>query len=136
MWKSMQANQSTMFQAFIELAGRPPAAAAAPAAQPDPWAMIERVVSLTEKLRAPQEAAAPTITVTKVSDDFTLVSDKNGDVNPAATAWANMGGLKTIVSSLRRPAPTVGGPGAGPQPAKRVGPAAAPNGAAKTNGSP
>jgi hypothetical protein len=135
MWEGMQTNQAMMFKAFMDLAGRPAAAPAAPVAQPDPFEQLTRVIGLFEKIKGPPETAAPTVTVTRIDEDTSLVIDKNGDVNPSATAWANMKGVKGIVSALRnvnRPAGN-GAVTAGPQAPRRVG--AGGNGApAKTNG--
>lgn len=130
MWKGMQDNQKAMFEAFVQMATRPPPAAAAPATA-DPLDQLVKLASVLEKFQTPQGPNSP-ITVTKLDEETSLVTDKNGDIHPTATAFANMKGLRGIAAALRPPRP--GGAASGPQPARRQGQLPAPNGAAKPNG--
>lgn len=134
-WQMMSDNQSMLLRHVLEVSARPPAASPAAAEQPDLWTTLERVVGVVDKLRGPQHEPEqrPGITVMRLDDDTTLVTDKNGDINSGATAWANMKGLKGIAQSLRAMKTPSGAAGGGPQPPRRAG-LPAPNGAAKPNG--
>lgn len=137
MWQAMQENQHTLLKSVIELASRPPTPAPAAPAPPDPFVMLERVLGVVEKLRPAESGPSPGITVTKVDEDFTLVTDKNGDVHQNATMWANAKGLKSVIGSLRNLRPNAPGNATnGPGPPRRAGlpatngaPSAKPNGA-------
>lgn len=139
MWTAMQhalseqsqANQRLMLE-FMTQAMKPQAPAAAPG---DPFAMLERVLSITKTLRdqsTPDAAPTTGVTVLRVDEDSTLVLDKEGNINNSATGWANIKHARNFVQGLRTMragAPPVNGGGA--QPPRRQTLPASSNGAAK-----
>jgi hypothetical protein len=133
--KAMQENQAAMFKAFVEMAGRPPPTPAALPPQTDGFEQAVRIIDLVAKLKPEAASTSPSVSVIHVDDDTTLVTDKNGDINPGATAWANMKGVKGLVSALRPSRPNgAGQTNGGPGPARRVGPGGNAAASPKANG--
>lgn len=135
-WEMMSQNQSTLLTSVLELATRAPPQAAAAAAPVDPWAGIERLIAITEKLRGPPSEPESRISVIQLDDETRLVTHKDGSIDPVSSAFANMKGLKGVASAIGsfRKNP-VQGPGPGPGPPRRnvLAPGAGP---AKPNGAP
>jgi hypothetical protein len=122
-WETMSQQNNQMMMQLLEFAMRPQAAPPAAAAPADPWGQLERAVSLVDKLRGPDTSGSDDsgIKVIKLDEETTLVTNKKGDIDATATAFANGKGFKSLLSGLRSLRPGGVAP-AGGQAAASAGP--------------